>query len=208
MITIRWIICNFSYGVYLCFITRVLLRNSYTSEPYRNIFTCTFSSAFSSIFNITFRRFDVGTEDSINITLFFFLSNTRDVYFWNTIGMCVILKSITCRYIQCGGEIWYNEAHINDEHKKKSQITLINEGSVAHIVGRIIAHRSRFSSRERKERGPISSVKVEASTKDTWSSGHVLPVTICRASRTLRWKLYCRSTIYSGTMCVAATRLT
>jgi len=29
-------------------------------------------------------------------------------------------------------------------------------------------------------------VKVEASTKDTWSSGHALPVTICRASGTLR----------------------
>lgn len=43
-----------------------------------------------------------------------------------------------------------------------------------------------FSSRERKEREAISSVKVEASTKDTWSSGHALPVTICRASRTLR----------------------
>lgn len=42
------------------------------SRVYRSIFTCTFSSAFPSIFNITFRRFDVGTEDSINITLFFF----------------------------------------------------------------------------------------------------------------------------------------
>lgn len=40
---------------------------------------------------------------------------------------------------------------------------------------------------ERKEREAISSVKVEASTKDTWSSGHALPATaICRASGTLR----------------------
>jgi len=43
-----------------------------------------------------------------------------------------------------------------------------------------------FSSRERKKREPISSVKVEASTKDTWSSGHALPVAICRASSTSR----------------------
>lgn len=43
-----------------------------------------------------------------------------------------------------------------------------------------------FASRKRKEREPISSVKVEASTKDTWSSGHALPVPICRASRTPR----------------------
>jgi len=38
----------------------------------------------------------------------------------------------------------------------------------------------------RKEREATSSVKVEASTKDTWSSGHALPVTICRASGTPR----------------------
>lgn len=69
--------------------------------------------------------------------------------------------------------------------KKKNQITLINEvllhGSLG-VSSSVIA----FSSRERKKREPISSVKVEASTKDTWSSGHALPVAICRASGTSR----------------------
>lgn len=42
------------------------------------------------------------------------------------------------------------------------------------------------SRRERKERELISSMKVEASSKDTWSSGYALPAPICRASGTLR----------------------
>lgn len=72
---------------------------------------------------------------------------------------------------------------------KKSQITLINV--VLLLRGSLgVYHRrpsvTMLSSRERKKREPISSVKVEASTKDTWSSGHALPVTICRASSTLR----------------------
>lgn len=43
-----------------------------------------------------------------------------------------------------------------------------------------------LSRHERKERELISSMKVEASSKDTWSSGYELPAPICRASGTLR----------------------
>lgn len=42
-----------------------------------------------------------------------------------------------------------------------------------------------YRGTERKKQELISSMKVEASSKDTWSSGYVLPPPICRAWGTL-----------------------
>lgn len=69
------------------------------------------------------------------------------------------------------------EKNIESEKKEKG-----NGFAERRFGGRI----ETLSRHERKERELISSMKVEASSKDTWSSGYELPAPICRASWALR----------------------